>query len=243
MRIYWIISFLISIFIFQPTEANTGLPTIVMFEPLLIVTLVPVILVEYKVMQRYLKGKAENSILLKSVSIANLCSTFVGFPITWIIMALLQEVYEKIIPLLHVHAHEVPFEPAWLVPIIALWEGEKYTLTMRMMIGFSLLFVLAAHFFMSWWSEYFVNSKIIPKTECKAETTATAANISTDDIMVATRNANLVSYAFLVLVTVAIWCYKFHNKDVVCGGFQLINVDWLWSFSFETVSWIRLRFF
>jgi len=216
MRTCWVILFLI----FQTAEANTGFPTIVMFEPLLILTLIPVIFIEYEVMRRHLKN-VENSLLLKSVSISNLCSTFIGFPITWVMMLVLQDMFEKIMPLC-----EAPFEPAWLLPLTSPWDGKGYTVTMKVMIVFSLLFMLGAHFLMSWWSEFFINSRIIPKTECRSA-----------DIKLATRTANLASYAFLVLVTALVWCYEFCAQATVCGGFQPI-AHWAWLFAFKIANCI-----
>jgi hypothetical protein len=139
-------------------------------------------------------------------------------------MLIFQVIYEKIIPL-----HKLPFEPAWLAPLVDLGSGESYTIMMYLMIGFSLLCMTLAHFFMSYWIEYFIARKIIKERE----------DIDAKSIKFAVRNANVMSYAFLILFSIVYWLYMFYVRKIFCGEFLLIDTSWLWLFSFKTVDFLR----
>lgn len=89
--------------------ANAGLPMIVLYWPGALLLLVPVIALETACFRRYLQVPWSSS--LRVAGLANLASTVVGIPLTWLALVLLQ------IVLLAPFGAISEDVPAWLHPV------------------------------------------------------------------------------------------------------------------------------
>lgn len=75
-------------FIYLNLHANAGVPMIAIVFPEMILSLVPVILIEIAVLIKRLKINKQKTVL--AVVAGNLYSTLFGIPLTWIILVVIQ---------------------------------------------------------------------------------------------------------------------------------------------------------
>jgi hypothetical protein len=68
--------------------ADVGIPMIFVQVPAMVCALVPVIIIEANLIRRWVPLSSRDAI--DGVVLANLCSTFVGIPIAWLIMLLVE---------------------------------------------------------------------------------------------------------------------------------------------------------
>lgn len=66
----------------SPAHANTGIPMLAILWSFSWFFIIPVILIEYWIVKKIPKAKPKTGVM-GAVTFANLCSTFVGIPITW----------------------------------------------------------------------------------------------------------------------------------------------------------------
>jgi hypothetical protein len=166
-------------------HANAGVPMLFLAMPAFVISLLPIIAAEAVYLSKSLAlstGKA-----VRTVSIANVVSTVIGIPLTWVLLVLLQMVtgggsaYGTNSTLGKVLA--VTWQAPWLIP---------YEKDLHWMIPVAGLVLLVPFFFASWWSEYLV-SKILLK------------DLSAIELKAKVRNANLISYGLLVFWPVGFW--------------------------------------
>ncbi len=174
------LSFLFFLGLSAPASANTGLPMIFVTFPGMIVALLPIILVESYVLSRQLAIPGRMAI--KASSIANVATTVVGIPLTWLALVVIQlatggdQAYG-----LDSYLHKflaVTWQAPWLIP----YESDMYW-----MVPAATLTLLVPFFFVSWWIEY----QVVRRTVVSSHPSG---------LSFAVRNANLASYGLLALV-------------------------------------------
>ena len=128
-------------------QANVGAPMLAVVWPCAWVLLIPIILVEALVAMRVLKQDFRAG--LKTAGKANLISTFVGIPVTWILLLLIELMFwwagtawDFSLPVKKTLA--VTVQSPWLDP----WESEFYW-----MVPAASAVLCVPFFFMSVWVE------------------------------------------------------------------------------------------
>ena len=174
-----------------PACADAGVPMIFITLPGMGLALVPVILVEgyalYK--QLHLSGR----VALKASSFANVASTVIGIPLTWVALVAVQLVtgggraygldtaFHRFLA--------VTWQAPWLIP---------YEEDLRWMIPAATLTLLVPFFFVSWWIEY----RVVRWTLKTSDRTP---------VFLAVRNANLISYGLLAIAVVVLFVVNRHR--------------------------------
>jgi hypothetical protein len=160
-------------------RADVGLPMIFLGFPFMLLAFVPVCLIEMLVFSRRMKVPFIK--LGKPVVVANLVSTLVGYPLSWLLLLALEllttrgkafglaSLWSKVIA--------VVFQSAWLVP----YEND-----LRWMVPAAGIVGLVPAFFLSIWIE----SKVLNRFSTPPTT------FLPSDV----RQANLQSYALLLLI-------------------------------------------
>lgn len=167
-----------------PASADAGVPMIFITLPAMLIALIPVIAVETAVLVRALRIPLKRCIAVTTA--ANLASTLIGMPLTWIALVFIQLIsgggagFGLSTPLQRFLA--VTWQAPWLIP----YDSEMYW-----MVPVATLVLMIPFFFMSWWSEYLVARWILKDADRTA-------------LRRAIRNANLLSYALLALVVLAL---------------------------------------
>ena len=186
---------------------DMGLPMIVPSMFLMVLALVPIIFVEGYVIAARLRLDLLK--ILNWVALANLASTFIGIPVTWFILALLQLVtgsgnffkidtfWGKLVA--------VTWQAPWALP-----HGPGYD----WIVSVAMISLLIPFCFASWFLEYHVARK---KLSTLLYEKSSDGDIENDPIIErleseaffpqisrAFRDANLVSYGMLVVLLVVI---------------------------------------
>lgn len=174
----------LSIFILLvPTlaHANAGLPMIGFIWPLLWIGFIPIVLIEWLVMKKMLTNISRKNLLL-TVTFSNLVSTFIGIPIVWVILAILQMVspggggtYPNLSHFWQL-VLSVTVQAPWLLPY-----GQYYF----WMVPTAFTLLMIPFFFMSYWIEGGITLKFLSQ------------NQSYQTIKSSVWKANLYSYLFL----------------------------------------------
>lgn len=180
---------LLALFIFLcipgVASANAGVPMIFLVMPVFGLSIIPIILIEAIFLSKKLELSASSA--AKTTTIANLVSTIVGIPLTWLLLVLIQMLtggggafgldttLGKVL--------SVTFQAAWLIP---------YESDLHWMIPVAGLVLLMPFFFVSWWTEYFV-SKIMIKEQ------------PAQRVKVEVRNANIITYTLLAFWPIGYW--------------------------------------
>ena len=162
-------------------QANAGVPMIFLTLPGMALALIPVILVEARVL---LKGLGLTPRLaFKVAAWSNVLTTFVGVPLTWAILLVLEGVtggdraYGINTPVKKLLA--VTWQAPWMIP----YEADH---NLYWMVPTAMMWLLVPTFFMSWWLEYLAAARMLRDME--------RARLKS-----AMFRANLVSYALLEL--------------------------------------------
>lgn len=138
--------------------ADAGIPMLVFAWPIMWVVLIPVILIEWVYLRRRCADSSRR--VLKHVAVANLVSTALGIPLTWIILVFAELTAQSALGKLHADglAQKVlgiasaPLQAAWLMP----FEQSLYW-----MIPTAEAILLIPFFFASWWLEGFWLSRTL----------------------------------------------------------------------------------
>jgi len=169
-------------------SANAGLPMIFLAMPALVLSIIPIIIIEAMFLSK--KLDLTTSSAFKTTTISNLVSTIVGIPLTWLLLVLIQMLaggggafgldttLGKVL--------SVTLQAPWLIP---------YEADLDWMIPVASLVLLIPFFFTSWWSEYFVSKKMLKEHPAQR-------------IKIAVRNANLITYALLAFWPLGFWVLK-----------------------------------
>lgn len=178
-----LLTIFIMFFVAASAQANTGLPMILVAWPALWIGLIPIIAVECFVMRKYL---VQTSLwhLIGTVSASNIVSTFVGIPLVWSVLILLQLTIPGgggFFP-----GHSFMFQAIASVTVQAPWlvPAEQY---MHLMIPAAFLVLLIPFFFASYWIEAWVTVKILERE----------TGLPRKSLRHSVWKANLYSYLFL----------------------------------------------
>lgn len=169
-------------------NANAGVPMLFLAMPALLMSLLPIIIIESVYYGQRLSLSFGQS--LKTVSLSNLASTLVGVPVTWFLLLGIQiatgggSAYgvdsnvDKVLA--------VTWQAPWLIP---------YEEDLNWMVPVAGLVLLFPFYFTSWWSEYWVAKKVnasLPKTNIKYTV----------------RNANRITYVLLACWPLGFWLFS-----------------------------------
>lgn len=171
-------------------SADMGVPMIFLTLPAMLVALLPIVLVESLVLGRMLGSGFVARV--KSVAAANVASTLLGLPITWVVLVALQmttgggSAYGINTPARKLLA--VTWQAPWLVP----YETDLYW-----MLPAASLVLLIPFFFAS----YFVEAPIVARMESAYSRSAVRSAVF---------RANIVSYALLAIFTVCWLLWSLH---------------------------------
>jgi hypothetical protein len=160
-------------------RADIGVPMIFVTMPMMVIALIPIILIESFILARKIRASVKS--VLWATSAANIISTFIGIPITWALLVLIQiltgggRAYQ--IHTLLGRFLSVTWQGPWLIP----WESELYW-----MVPAASLFLLIPFFFASYAVEYVITNKMIKQ-------------IPRNDVRKGVYIANIASYALLAI--------------------------------------------
>lgn len=164
-------------------SADAGVPMLFVTFPAMLLALIPIVLLEVIVMGRVMGGNASS--FVKSAAIANVVSTIVGIPLTWLILVLLEwmtggsaaygisTTMQKFLA--------VTWQAPWLIPY-----GRQQ---LSWMIPTASLFLLVPFFFTS----YLIEAPIVAHIK---------RDLSRTQVRAAVFRANIASYAGLAVVNV-----------------------------------------
>lgn len=162
-------------------QANAGVPMIFLTWPGMALALIPVIFLEMRVIGKRLGLTPRRA--FKVAAWANLLTTFVGVPLTWVILTVLEgatgggRAYGIDTPAKKLLA--VTWQAPWLIP----YEANH---NLYWMVPAAMMWLLVPTFFMSWWLEYLAAARMLRDAD--------RARLKS-----AMFKANLLSYAFLEL--------------------------------------------
>jgi len=161
--------------------ADVGVPMLAIQWPVMFLTLIPVILIEFWIVCRRFQGSRKT--LFWGVCAANIFSTAVGIPLAWIVMTILEmgsvDLVHFVLPRFDLPISLVPIiQSPWLPP----YEDQLYW-----MIPCASVILLIPSFFVSTWMESVTCARMW-KQQTKM------------DVRAALWSANLASYAFLFIV-------------------------------------------
>lgn len=219
------ISIVLSVlFLPMPANANAGLPMIMIAWPIFWLAFIPIVLIEWAVMRHLLPTISKRS-LLWNITLANAVSTVIGIPVTWFALVALEFLLTTSpFALLYVSVQHALSDTTWAkafeILITAPWLYPFDGQTMNP-IPFALILLFVPFFFVSYWSE----SRFI-QWRLRNMPSSTPPNLG-----VAVWKANLASYAFLAVATVAYF---------VCTHiFPELSISRLWNFIYLKIHpWV-----
>lgn len=162
-------------------QANAGVPMIFLTLPGMALALIPVIFLEMRVIGKRLDLTPR--LAFKVSAWANLLTTFVGAPLTWAILTVLEGVTGGG----HAYGIDTPAKKllavTWQAPWLIPYEANH---NLYWMVPAAMMWLLIPTFFMSWWLEYLAAARMLRDAD--------RARLKS-----AMFQANLLSYAFLEL--------------------------------------------
>lgn len=171
----------------SPAYANAALPLVFLSLPGMALALVPVIAMESYVLMKILGLSMGSG--LSVVFVANVVSTIVGLPVTWLLL----------LPLAKLPQHEIP-GVLWFMPLYGVKKYPK-----DWMVPAACLLLLIPYFFVSWFIEYKIAMRMLDGFEPQ--------NLSYGVLV-----SNLVSYGILALIVLGwlIWvCLSKSSMEIV----------------------------
>ncbi len=170
---------------------DMGLPMIFPSVMLMAVALVPVVFIEAYVVACALRMNITK--VIAPVTIANLVSTFLGVPVTWFVLALLQ--FGSVI-LLGTVAKGIPSTNLFSLTLGAPWVYPGHDNEKLIILG-AMLFLLIPYGLASWAIECLVVKAMLEKKHDFDD--------SSKKIKAAMGKANLISYLLLAVFVVLFW--------------------------------------
>lgn len=168
-----------ALFVPNQAQANAGVPMIFLTLPGMALALIPVIFLEMKVLGKMLG--LSRRVAFKVSAWSNILTTFVGVPLTWAILTLVEgltgggRAYGIDSPAKKLLA--VTWQAPWMIP----YEADK---NLYWMVPAAVMWLLVPTFFMSWWLEYRAAARMLRDTDRM-------------QLKSAMFKANLLSYALL----------------------------------------------
>lgn len=186
-----LIIFLVVFFYASPALADAGLPMLTVVWPGMIIALIPIIALESYCLRTMLKLPFAKS--LKLMTIANLESTIIGVPLTWVALLLIEFVVIFTGGYIFKSVTELPeaLSYIFIITLGAPWiapfsESQAYWL-----IPAASFFLLIPFYFVTWYVEYRCLKKRIKKSKPPT-------------LKRVVRNINLISYGLLGVI-VLVW--------------------------------------
>jgi hypothetical protein len=180
---------------------NMGLPMI--FPSLLLMTaaLVPVIFVEAFSIKKLLRTNFKKALV--PVLIANLVTTFMGIPVTWFLLTLLEFASVSV---LGAFTDGNIWTKTFSVTLGAPWVAPGHNDEQWIILG-AMLFLLLPYGIMSWWVEFkIVQAILIGKNQNAPETEGKPDDqVNPGQIKRAVGMANLISYCLLAVFVILIF--------------------------------------
>ena len=170
----------------QDAMADVGIPMIVFTLPGMVMVLIPVIFLEMLVMKPRLSVSTKTA--LKVSSVANIVTTIVGIPFTWLVLVIIQFWTGgggNAVP-------KTPIDAVFAVTLHAAWRGEGPP---YWVIPAAAMWLLVPSFFVSWWLEYKVAARMLP-------------DAGRQQLKSAMFRANLLSYYFLEMIALGWLVYE-----------------------------------
>jgi len=186
--------------------ADAGIPMLFVTWPAMVIALVPVIAMEALLIRKRVVYKPWP--IFRATAAANLVSTIIGIPLTWLALVacemLIGPALSRIPGIQNWHGPVARtigfvFAAAWLPP----WRNASSLIPLAMLV------LLVPFFFVSVWSERLVMKRTLAVT---ATEDVPGGEISKGKLWRAVRDANLLSYGFLVAVTCAWWIWQSLHK-------------------------------
>lgn len=144
-------------------HADMGLPTIVIFMPYMVLAFIPIIIIETIVIVKMLSMAVKRASL--AVLLANSLSTFIGIPVAWLLLFLIQ-----IGSNINVSSNSLP---DWIFPFYYVLQApflvgrqNEPTITLAMLI------LLIPFFYLSWKIETWIIYKMNVSLDRKRVSTA-----------------------------------------------------------------------
>ena len=159
--------------------ADAGVPMLVLVMPIFALSIIPIVIIEAIYMQRVLS--IPTRVAGRASLMANLVSTLVGIPMTWILLVILQfftggdKAYGLDSTLGKIIA--VTWQAPWLIP---------YEENFNWMLPIAGIVLLIPFYFASWWSEYLTCEKLLH-------------GIPSVTLKKCMRNANMITYGLMIL--------------------------------------------
>jgi hypothetical protein len=177
---------------------NVGLPMIFPSLVLMAVALVPVVLVETFSIKKILRTNFKK--VLVPVLIANLVSTFMGIPVTWFLLTLLEFASVSV---LGAFTDGNLWTKVFSVTLGAPWVAPGHNDEQWIILG-AMLFLLVPYGIMSWWVEFkIVQITLLGKNQIASATGDESAR--PEQIKRAVGMANLTSYCLLAVFVILIF--------------------------------------
>lgn len=158
--------------------ANIGIPMIVVVMPVMVLSLIPIIAVEAYAHARAL-GLAGRRAARVAI-LTNLLSTFLGIPVSWALLLVMQAVLGGGSPFglesLRGKVLSVTLQAPMLIP----YDDARWLLPTAGLV------LMVPFFFASWWTEYWLARRLL-------------RDLPRPAVWTAVRNANLISYGLLTL--------------------------------------------
>lgn len=187
-------------------RADMGVPMIFVTMPLMVIALIPIILIESFILARKIHASVKS--VLWATSAANVVSTFIGIPITWALLLLVEMLTGSMYGInFHTalgHFLSVTIQSPWMIP----WESDLYW-----MVPAASLFLLIPFFFASYVVECAVTNKMIKK-------------VSRHDVRKGVFIANIASYALLAIYVLG-WLLvslQFHRTVPIMTGLTCLKI-------------------
>ena len=167
---------------------DMGLPMIIPSAVLMAVALVPIVVVEAYVVATKLQVSVKN--VFAALTIANLVSTFLGIPVTWFLLALLQI---ACVIVLGTIARPIPSSDFFSLTLGAPWVYPGHSNEKLIILG-AMLFLLIPYGLASWGIEYFVVKTMLAKKH--------DVSYSLQELKFSVGKANLISYCLLAIFVI-----------------------------------------
>jgi len=182
-----LIIFLIVFFYASPALADAGLPMLMIVWPGLIIALIPIVALESYCLRSMLKLPFIKS--LKLMTIANLESTIIGIPVTWVLLVFIEIIVSFAGVTIFKSVTEIPevLSYIFIITLGAPWIAPFTETQAYWIIPAASLFLLIPFYFVTWYVEYRCLKKRIKKTKPAA-------------LSRVVRNINLISYGLLGII-------------------------------------------
>ncbi|HEY6871258.1 MAG TPA: hypothetical protein VI298_00895 [Geobacteraceae bacterium] len=186
MRLIYIL--LLAFLIPSLAEANAGLPMLAIAWPAMFVSLIPVIVIEAFYIRRSLQITLKKS--FKVMTIANLESTIIGIPLTWIGLLLVEMVFGYSASFLGIDKLPAKAQDIIMgfasVTVASAWIGPSEK-NAYWLVPATTTALLVPFFFVTWWYEL-----MSVKRQLK--------DFEKSDLKNAVLKANLITYGLLAMI-------------------------------------------